>query len=81
MLHQIPVAKEWQNPKDDNTMYSDSEMKALWDQSTYGLCPLFLCLSYGSMVYHRFELITIVNVSRSVILVDIWSHFEGIYVC
>lgn len=42
MLHQIPVVKEWQNPNDENTMYSDSQVKALWDQSTYALCPLFL---------------------------------------
>lgn len=34
--------REWKDPHHENTMYSDSQVKALWDESIYNSCPLFL---------------------------------------
>lgn len=42
MVRQIPLIKEWRDIKHENTMYSDSQLLALWDDSVYLACPLFL---------------------------------------
>ena len=42
MLTKLSIVKEWRNPHNENTMYGENQLKALWDDSTYTLCPLFL---------------------------------------